>query len=138
MKQYALFSIVVICGLMFFSCAGKSLRMCDKLKNGRFYYFSKYHREKVFLERRDSIQIEAGENDSDLIKGKVAWKNDCCYDIYFNPPDKAVLTADDSIITTTPGHVEITSVNDNYYVCVAKMTIFDRQIKVTDTIYFGK
>jgi hypothetical protein len=138
MKQYVLFLIVVICGLMIFSCAGKGLSMCDKLKKGKFYYFSKRNREKVFVERRDSIQIEAGEDGSDPIKGKLAWKNDCSYDIYFNPPDKVVLTVEDSIIAATPGHVEIISVNDNYYVCVAKMTIFDRQIKIRDTIYFGK
>jgi hypothetical protein len=138
MKKYSLFLIAGICGLMIFSCAGKSINICDRVRNGKFYYYSKHTREKIFVDRGDGIQIETGEDGNTPITGKVIWKNDCRFDIFFTPPNSGIPTLEDSVIAATPAHVEILSVNDNYYVCIAEMNLFDSSIEIKDTVYFRK
>jgi len=111
---------------------------CAKLKNGKYYYYTKKTREKTLVERTDSLQIETNEFGKDVMKNKIVWKGNCKYDMYLNALSDSTLDETDSIIAATPSHVEIIYIGETFYICTAKMNIFNKNLNFTDTIYFRK
>lgn len=109
---------------------------CSKVKNGTFYYYSKISRDKVEIERFDSVQLETNTKNGHVLKNKIIWKGDCNYDMYINALSNSKLEQMDSLIATTPASVEIVSVGSAYYVCQWKIKISTKEIEGTDTIYF--
>ena len=75
---------------------------CTKVKNGTFYYYSKISRDKVDIERFDSIQLETNTKNGQVLKNKIIWKRDCNYDMYINALSNSKLEKTDSLIATTP------------------------------------
>ncbi len=109
---------------------------CTKVKNGTFYYYSKISRDKVDIERFDSIQLETNTKNGQVLKNKIIWKRDCNYDMYINALSNSKLEKTDSLIATTPAFVEIVYVGSAYYICQWKMKILTKEIEGKDTIYF--
>jgi hypothetical protein len=127
-------------GIMFilfvaFACDNKP--DCRQIRNGNFYYYTKGTREKVNIYRQDSLQTET-DADTDILvhKNKVVWNDDCNFLLYLNAFSDTKLTGDDSIIAATPARVEIIDVKDSFYVCLAKLRIFGKEIVLRDTMYF--
>lgn len=119
------------------SLACKDMIDCSKIKNGEFYYYTKGTRDKVNIHRTDSIQIETdGKTDSLLSKSKVVWNDVCKFDMYLNAFSDTKLIGDDSIIAATPAHVAIIEINDSFYVCLVKLSLFDKNINLKDTMFF--
>lgn len=115
------------------------LENCNHIRNGKFYYFAKRTRERINVYRSDTLQVEAGlKKDDKPLKSKIIWKSDCEYDMFINAYSDSRLTGDDSIIAATPAHVKIIHINRSFYVCVAKLKIFDRNIELRDTLFFIK
>jgi hypothetical protein len=110
---------------------------CKKVKNGKFYYYSKMTREKVNIDRIDSLQMETVEDTgSSPLKCKIIWKSECSYDMYLNALSDSKLTGIDSMIATIPAHVEIIFIGDEYYVCIAKMEINENMVEYRDTMFY--
>jgi len=134
-KFYLVFAA---CCMFFLSFTYKRLSDCSKIKNGKFYYYSKKSRDKVDIERFDSLQLETNIKTGLILKSKIFWKNDCRYDMYINALSNAKLDKLDSLIASIPASVEIINVQDSFYVCKTKMKIINKDIESTDTIYFKK
>ena len=56
---------------------------CDKYKTGKFYIYNKVNKQRINIERRDSLQIETNEN-GDITVLKVKWTSVCDYELLFN------------------------------------------------------
>lgn len=112
---------------------------CKRVKNGQFYYFAKKTGERVKVVRMDSVQLETSDAvDSDLIKSKIVWRNDCEFEMFINALSDKKLTGFDSVLATTPAYINIIYVGNKFYVCTAKITIADRVINIRDTLYYLK
>lgn len=110
---------------------------CKKIKNGKFYYITKKTRERINVLRIDSLQLETGTMEGSVpMRCKVIWKSDCEYDLYLNALSETRLTETDSIIASTPAHVQIIYVGKTFYVCTAKLKVFDKELNLRDTMYF--
>jgi len=137
MKKIKTHLIIAIFPLLFLSFAYKNLTNCEKIKNGKFYYYAKKTREKINIERFDSLQLETNtKTGGSPIKSKIVWKTACKYDMFINALSESGLTRVDSIIAVTPSHVEIIFIGNAFYVCIAKMNIFNKNLEFRDTIYF--
>ena len=122
---------------LFLSFVNKSSPACEKLKNGKFYYYTKKTRERINILRIDTLQLETGLKKGDSpIKNKIVWKGDCMYDIFLNALSETRLTETDSIIARTPAHVQIFYIGKTYYICSVKLNVFNKNIDLKDTIYF--
>lgn len=124
--------------MLFLSFTYKSLSDCYKIKNGKFYYYSKNSRDKIDIERFDSLQLETNIKTGLILKSKIIWKNDCKYDMYINALSNSKLDKLDSLLATIPASVEIINVQDSFYICTTKMKIINKDIESTDTIYLKK
>jgi len=67
---------------------------------------------------------------------KVIWKGDCEFDMYLNALSETRLTGTDSIIASTPAHVQIIYVGKTFYICTVKLNVFDKELNLRDTVYF--
>ena len=136
MKKYN--SYLLIAFFLFFitSFSLKNTNECDKVKNGKFYYYSKISRDKVDIERFDSIQLETNTNNGHLLRNKIIWKGDCKYDMFINALSNSKLKTTDSLIASTPATVEIKKIGTTYYICEWEMKILTKELVGTDTIYF--
>ena len=122
-----------------FSFCSKNSKNCNNLRNGKFYYFAKKSRERIDVYRFDSLQLETGQKKEDTpFKNKIVWKGDCEYEMFINAFSDNPLTGDDSIIAATPARVNIIHIDTSFYVCVAKLSVFDKNLEFRDTLYFIK
>jgi len=128
--------IIAIFAFLLLSCRTNENPNCAKLKNGKYYYYTKKTREKTFVERTDSLQTESNESGKNISKNKIAWKGNCQFDMYLNAFSDSTLNETDSIIAATPAHIEIIYIGDTFYICTAKMNIFNKNLDFTDTLYF--
>ena len=111
---------------------------CDKLKKGKYFYYSQNSREKILVDRTDSLQIETNQSGKVLMKNKIVWREDCKFDMYLNAFSNSKLGEIDSIIAATPSHVEIIDISDAFYIFITKMDIFNKKFNYMDTLYFRK
>ena len=85
------------------------------------------------------MQLETGQKKEDTpFKNKIVWKGDCEYEMFINAFSDNPLTGDDSIIAATPARVNIIHIDTSFYVCVAKLSVFDKNLEFRDTLYFIK
>ncbi len=139
MKNNKWYSIIGVFSLLALSFGHKNFTNCEKVKNGKFYYYTKKTREKINIERLDSLQMEANADGGRvLFKSRIIWKGDCNYDMYINALSTTKLNSPDSLIAATPSHVEIIYVGSAFYICIVKMNVFDTNVQLRDTIYFKK
>src|SRR5436190_21987472 len=76
-----LFGIIVIAQ----SFSGNTEQQtCDKYKTGKFYIYNKTNKQKINIERRDSLQRETNEQTGDITVLKVSWTGPCDYELLFN------------------------------------------------------
>ena len=108
---------------------------CSKVKQGSFYYYSKDSRDKVDIERSDSMQLETVKKTGQILKNKIVWNSDCVYTMYINALSNSKLNKMDSLLASIPISVDIFEVNDQYYVCRSKFTIMGKERETVDTIY---
>lgn len=140
-QQYKIirnFLFLIAASMLLFSCNNNKEINCDQYKTGKFYYFTKKHQQKTFIERNDSLQLETNEDGTEPIKSKVVWTGPCTCDMYSNAYSDLPFNETDSIIAATPAHVEIIHTADTFYVCTVKMNVFDKDIDLTDTMYVRK
>lgn len=111
---------------------------CSKVRNGKYYYYSKADRTKVFIERLDSLQTEMDSERTQVIKSKIIWQNDCKFKLFVNALSDTKLSKQDSIYSTMPGTIEILDIRPDYYICSVEFSTMTRQFIYKDTMYFQK
>ncbi len=94
-------------------------------------------RERVNIERFDSLQLETDFKGGSPLRSKIVWTSDCKYDMYINAYSETRLPGDDLIFAVTPSKVEIVFINEAFYICDVKMEVFNEKFAMRDTIYFG-
>ena len=113
---------------------------CDKYKTGKFYIFNKVNKQRINIERKDSLQIETNEN-GDLTVLKVNWIGPCEYQLFFNymtPKDIAKSKNVQRVIETSvdlPLQIKILSGTADYYVFEASKQGFQN---LRDTVWIVK
>jgi hypothetical protein len=133
------FLLVVILSLQGISLSCNDTSDCKKIKDGKFYYYTKKTRERIDVERFDSLQLETDAKTANSpLKSKIVWKDDCSYDMYINAFTETRFTGDDSIFAATPSQVSIIYIGDTFYVCIAKMDVFDKHMEFRDTLFFSR
>ena len=138
MKTNLTHLLLLMISLSLLSFFNKRTIDCNKIRNGKFHYFTKKTREKINVLRMDSLQLETGTKEGSVpIRCKVIWKSDCEFDLYLNALSKTKLSETDSIIASTPAHVQIIYVGKTFYICTAKLNVFDKELNLQDTVYFG-
>ena len=116
------------------------VQTCDRYKTGKFYIFNKVNKQRINIERKDSLQIETNEN-GDLTVLKVNWIGPCEYQLFFNymtPKDIAKSKTVQRVIETSvdlPLQIKILSGTDNYYVFEASKQGFQN---LRDTVWLVK
>ena len=116
------------------------VQTCDRYKTGKFYIFNKVNKQRINIERKDSLQIETNEN-GDLTVLKVNWIGPCEYQLFFNymtPKNIAKSKIVQRVIETSvdlPLQIKILSGTDNYYVFEASKQGFQN---LRDTVWLVK
>ena len=116
------------------------VQTCDRYKTGKFYIFNKVNKQRINIERKDSLQIETNEN-GDLTVLKVNWIGPCEYQLFFNymtPKDIAKSKTVQRVIETSvdlPLQIKILTGTDNYYVFEASKQGFQN---LRDTVWLVK
>jgi hypothetical protein len=132
-----LFGVVVIA---FFFTGTKEMQTCDKYKTGRFYIYNRMNKQRINIERKDSLQIETNEN-GDITVLKVNWTGPCEYELIFNyMTPKEISKRDDSqkivgAMGNTPLQINILSGTENYYLFEARKDGF---LNLRDTVWLVK
>lgn len=94
---------------------------CDKYRVGRFYIYNKQNKQRINIERRDSLQIETNEN-GDITVLKVKWTSACDYELLFNYMTPKEVSKDKNVQRIfdsngdMPLHIKILGGTDSYYV----------------------
>ena len=73
-------TLLVFTGLLFFD---EQIQDCEKYRTGKFYFYNKANRQKINIERKDSLQIETNES-GDITVLKINWTGPCQYELLFN------------------------------------------------------
>ena len=95
---------------------------CARYKFGKFYIYNKASKQRIDIERKDSLQIETNAETGDITVMKVSWTADCEYELLFNyTTPKEVSTSKRSqpvqgISANIPMRIKILSGTENYYV----------------------
>ena len=97
------------------------VQTCDKYKTGKFYIFNKGNKQRINIERRDSLQIETNE-DGDITVLKVKWTSACDYELLFNYMTPKEVSIDKNVQRIfdsngdVPLRIKILGGTDSYYV----------------------
>ena len=118
----------------------KEIETCEKYRTGKFYIYNKVNKQRINIERKDSLQIETNEN-GDITVLKVKWINPCEYELLFNymTPKEVSKRGDVQKIVESmanePLQIKILSGTDDYYLFEAKKDGF---INLRDTVWLVK
>ena len=116
------------------------VQTCDKYKTGKFYIFNKVNKQRINIERRDSLQIETNEN-GDITVLKVKWTSACDYELLFNYMTPKEVSKDKNVQRIVdsngdiPLRIKILGGTDRYYVCEAVNQGFQ---SLRDTVWLIK
>ena len=102
---------------------GKTIEQnCDMYRTGKFYIYNKANKQRINIERRDSLQIETNATTDDITVMKVKWTGPCEYELLFNymtpkevSKDKNVQRIFDANVDA-PLQIKILGGTDSYYV----------------------
>jgi len=102
---------------------GKTIEQnCDMYRTGKFYIYNKANKQRINIERRDSLQIETNAANDDITVMKVKWTGPCEYELLFNymtpkevSKDKNVQRIFDANVDV-PLQIKILGGTDSYYV----------------------
>ncbi|HEX6170284.1 MAG TPA: hypothetical protein VFZ33_11345 [Chitinophagaceae bacterium] len=108
--------------IIVFSCFVKRTgHNCDTYRTGKFYIFNKVNKQRIDIERRDSLQIETNE-DGDITVLKVKWTSACDYELLFNYMTPKEVSIDKNVQRIfdsngdVPLRIKILGGTDSYYV----------------------
>ena len=136
-KSKTTFRLIAIpISLFLFNC--RQPMSCDKIKNGKFFYYSKLNRSKILIERIDSLQIETDVKNNSILRSKIGWQNDCKFQIFVNALSNTKFTKQDSLLATNASTIEITHVTPYFYICIAKFSTSKKNYEFIDTMYMQK
>jgi len=136
-QSILLFGTIIIV----FSGFGKTTKQnCDMYKTGKFYIINKINKQRIDIERKDSLQIETNES-GDITVLKVNWTGACEYELFFNymTPKEISKKVDVQKIVESMGNkplqIKILSGTDNYYLFEARQDGF---MNLRDTVWLVK
>ena len=95
---------------------------CEMYKTGKFYIYNKSSKQRINIERRDSLQIETNELTGDITVSKVNWTGPCDYELSFNYMTPKEVSKDKNVQRIfdvnmdTPLQIKILSGTDDYYI----------------------
>lgn len=104
------------------SIPGKSGSDCVRYKFGKFYIYNKASKQRINIERKDSLQIETNTETGDITVMKVNWTTNCEYELLFNYTTPKEVSkskksqAEVGIPANIPFRIKILSGTENYYV----------------------
>ena len=116
------------------------LQDCDKYRIGKFYIYNKVNKQRINIERRDSLQIETNEN-GDITVLKVKWTSACDYELLFNYMTPKEVSKDKNVQRIfdsngdIPLQIKILGGTDRYYVFEAGKQGFQ---SLRDTVWLVK
>jgi hypothetical protein len=137
----AIFSSLPLIFIVGLSFIGKPPDDCSQYKVGKFYIYNKVNKQRVNIERRDSLQIETNSETGDIIIMKVSWRSECEYELLFNyatPKEVSKSKREQSVVEVSadiPIRVTILSGTDDYYVYEARKQGFKPS---RDTVWLVK
>jgi hypothetical protein len=138
LKSLLLYGTIIV----IFSCFGKRVgSTCDAYRTGKFYIYNKTNKQKINIERRDSLQIETNETTDDITVMKVKWTGSCEYELLFNYMTPKEVSKDKSVQRIfdvnrdTPLQIKILSGTDSYYIFEAGKKGFKN---LRDTVWLEK
>jgi len=119
LKHFLLFGTI----MTVFPSFSKTVKQnCDMYRTGKFYIYNKANKQRINIERRDSLQIERNTTTDDITVMKVKWTGPCEYELLFNymtpkevSTDKNVQRIFDADVDV-PLRIKILGGTDNYYV----------------------
>ena len=117
LSQAIMCSIALVVALFF----DEPSQDCEKYKTGKFYIYNRANRQKINIERKDSLQIEMNES-GDITVLKIKWTGPCQYELLFNymtpkevSKNKAVQRVFDSN-GDSPFQIKILGGTESYYI----------------------
>jgi len=119
LKPLLLYGAIIVIFSCFSKRAGSN---CDAYRTGKFYIYNKTNKQKINIERRDSLQIETNETTGDITVMKVKWTGSCEYELLFNYMTPKEVSKDKSVQRIfdvnrdTPLQIKILSGTDSYYI----------------------
>ena len=123
--------------LLFFSvtliCCNSSLD-CSRFKNGKFFIYSPVTKDRIIIERKDSIQTETNTRTGNIIKSKIVWTSPCEYNILGMSNNKSSQDNIDSFLNIAPVYVKIIGSNKDYYIFTATVDSANKHLSITDTL----
>jgi len=128
LKKLCLLSVL----FNFLSCTATS--DCTSYKNGKFYMYAGDSKDKILIDRHDSIQIETNSRTGEVKKGRVTWVNPCEYKIIGITDNVVFKDGVDSFLSVTPIHVVITNTAKDYYVFRVRLDSADKHLEYRDTV----
>jgi len=138
LKPLLLYGAIIVV----FSCFSKSVGPnCDAYRTGKFYVYNKTNKQKINIERRDSLQIETNETTDDITVMKVKWTGSCEYELLFNYMTPKEVSKDKSVqrIFDVNGDIPLKIKNlsgtDSYYIFEAVKKGFKN---LRDTVWLVK
>lgn len=117
-QSLLLFGTIII---IFSGFSNTAQQNCDRYRTGKFYIYNKANKQRISIERRDSLQIETNEN-GDITILKVNWTGPCQYELFFNymtPKEVSKDTNTQRIFDSNgdkPFQIKILSGTDSYYI----------------------
>ena len=121
-RYTAIFSSLPLLFVVGLSFIGKSSADCSHYKVGKFYVYNKVSKQRVNIERKDSLQIETNAETGDIIIMKVSWRGECEYELLFNyatPKEVSRSKRMQTVVETSvdiPLRIKILSGTGDYYV----------------------
>lgn len=121
--------------------AKPSVQSCDIYKLGKFYIYNKVSKQRIDIERKDSLQIEINTENGDITVMKVNWTSGCEYELLFNymtPKEISKSKKSQTVVETyanIPLRIKILSGTENYYVFEASKQGFK---SLQDTVWLVK
>ncbi len=138
MNKSSFFGVMIVAALFFSKAPPQD---CEQYRTGRFYIYNKVSKQRVNIERRDSLQIETNAETGDITVMKVKWTSGCEYELLFNymtPREVSKAKDVQRVIETSadiPLRIKILSGTDSYYVFEASKEGFQN---LRDTVWLLK
>lgn len=136
-KSLLFFSAIII---VFSALSKPEIQNCDRYRTGVFFIYNKLNKQRINIERKDSLQIETNEN-GDITVLKVNWTGQCDYELFFNYMTPKEVSKRDTVqkfvesMGNTPLQIKILSGTDDYYLFEASKDGF-RNLR--DTVWLVK
>ena len=133
MKPNIFLFILLFSSTVTLLCCKSSLD-CSRFKNGKFLTYSPVTKDRIIVERTDSIQIETDEKTGYKNKSKILWTSPCEYNIVGVSNNKSSQDNIDSFFNITPIHVTIIGSRKDYYIFSARVDSANKHLSYTDTL----